>query len=174
MKVLVTAFKPFNNLNNNYASEVLKYIDGVDKLIIDVVYDQCYFDIVKSANIDDYDLVVALGEARSRNELTLESRAINLSSCRLQDNNQIVKNEEIIDDSFPTYLYTKVDIDKCKDVIKISLDAGKFVCNNLYFHLLMNHQSKSIFIHVPNCFDEEDEYKKNAKKINEIISIITR
>ena len=37
MKILVTAFKPFNKLNNNYSEEVLKYIENVDKYVIDVV-----------------------------------------------------------------------------------------------------------------------------------------
>ena len=30
MKVLVSAFKPFNNSKNNYSEEVLKYIENVD------------------------------------------------------------------------------------------------------------------------------------------------
>ena len=83
MKVLVTAFKPFNNQKNNYSEEVLKYITNVDKLIIDVVYDESYKDIAKCKNLDDYELIIALGEARSRSELTLETQAINLSSCSL-------------------------------------------------------------------------------------------
>ena len=35
MKVLVTAFKPFNNQNINYSIEVLKFITDVDKMIVD-------------------------------------------------------------------------------------------------------------------------------------------
>ena len=45
MKVLVTAFKPFNNQTINYSSEVLKYIENVDKLIVDVIYDECYLEV---------------------------------------------------------------------------------------------------------------------------------
>lgn len=67
---------------------------------------------------------------------------------------------------------TNVDINRCKDDIKFSNDAGKFVCNNLYFHLLENYHDKSIFIHVPNCNDDENEYVKYAKRINKIIEKI--
>ena len=78
MKVLVTGFKPFNKSLNNYSTEVLNYICNVDKLIIDVVYDKCYQEILNNFNLDDYDLIVAMGEARMRKDLTLEIEAKNI------------------------------------------------------------------------------------------------
>ncbi len=172
MKVLMTAFRPFNNQTINYSMEVLKYIKNVDKLVIDVVYDECYLELKSRVNIDKYDLIIALGEARSRNDLTLEIQAKNLSSCSLMDNKGILKAEEVINSLLPDTLKTNVDINRCKDDIKFSNDAGKFVCNNLYFHLLENYPDKSIFIHVPNCNDDENEYVKYAKRINKIIEKI--
>ena len=98
MKTLVTAFKPFNNKTNNYALEVLNYILGVDKLIIDVVYDECYNEIISQVKIEEYDLIIALGEARMRNELTLELNAKNIADCSLADNlGQLKKNQKIIE-----------------------------------------------------------------------------
>lgn len=169
MNVLVTAFKPFNNQNINYSMEVLKYIEKVDKLEIDVVYDKCYLEINDKVNLDDYDLIVALGEARSRNNLTLELQAKNISSCSLKDNQGVLKTNEVINCSLPDVLKTKVKVDRCKENVDFSFDAGKFVCNNLYFHLLENYNDKAIFIHIPNCNNEEENYKKYAKIINDII-----
>ena len=169
MKVLVTAFKPFNNQNINYSIEVLKFITDVDKMIIDVVYDDCFLEINNKQNILEYDLIVALGEARSRNNLTLEIVAKNISSCSLKDNNGILRQDAIINEKLGDFLQTKVNIYKCKDEIEFSYDAGKFVCNNLYFHLLENHPDKAIFIHVPNCHNDVKMYQKYAKKINLII-----
>ena len=40
MKVLVTAFKPFHKSTNNYSMEVLNYLNNVEKLVIDVRYDE--------------------------------------------------------------------------------------------------------------------------------------
>lgn len=95
MKTLVTAFKPFNNKTNNYALEVLNNILGVDKLIIDVVYDECYNEIISQVKIEEYDLIIALGEARMRNELTLELNAKNIADCSLPDNlGQLKKNQK--------------------------------------------------------------------------------
>ncbi|MDD7736036.1 MAG: hypothetical protein SOW55_00360 [Bacilli bacterium] len=169
MKVLVTAFKPFNNQINNYSLEVLNYLVNVDKLLIDVVYDNCYKEIINNVNIDEYDLIVSLGEARSREELTLEVEAKNISSCSLKDNKGNLKKDELISPLASDSLRTKVDVNKVKDEVKLSFDAGKFVCNNLYFHLLENHPRKAIFIHVPNCHNDVKMYQKYAKKINLII-----
>ena len=71
MKVLISAFKPFNKANNNYSYEVLKHINNVDKILIDVVYDECFKELTNHYNLDNYDLIIALGEARSRSVLTL-------------------------------------------------------------------------------------------------------
>ena len=82
------------------------------------------------------------------------------------------KQNEIIDDNLPDVIKTNVKVDSLSEIIKFSFDAGKFVCNNLYFHLLKNYPNKSLFIHIPNCNDSEDEYIKYAKKINKIIEIL--
>lgn len=172
MKVLVTAFKPFNNFNNNYSSEVLNYIKDVDKLIIDVNYDKSYLEILDSYDLNDYDLVIALGEARMRKELTLELSAKNISSCSIADNSGVYKKDEIIISNGDSILQTKVNLNNVDGLVLYSNDAGKFVCNNLYYHLLYNHQNKALFIHIPECNNCVDEYKKYAKTINLIINTI--
>ena len=172
MKVLVTGFKPFNKSSNNYSLEVLNYIDDVEKLIIDVVYDKCYEEILENYNLDEFDLVVAMGEARMREVLTLEIEAKNISSCSLPDNSGLVKQNEVINQKLPNVLKTMVDVSGVSELVQFSYDAGKFVCNNIYFHLLENYPSKSLFIHIPNCHDDTEEYKKYAKTINKIIKTI--
>lgn len=172
MKVLVTAFLPFNNSINNYSQEVIKYIENVDKEILDVVYDKSYQTLEGKYNLNEYDLIIAMGEARMREVLTLETQAINISSCSLKDNAGILKqNEEIIPNN-NEILKTNVDIEKVKDLIEFSNDAGKFVCNNIYYHLLSNYPSKSLFIHIPNCNDNITKYKEYANIINNVISTL--
>lgn len=168
MKVLISAFKPFNKANNNYSYEVLKKINNVDKALIDVVYDECFVELTNKFNLDSYDLIIALGEARSRMILTLEENAKNISSCSIPDNRgNFKKDEKILDNA--DVLYTKVDINKVKDLVEFSSDAGKFVCNNLYYHLLNYNPYKTLFIHVPNCLDDENKYIEYARQIEQII-----
>ena len=172
MKVLVSAFKPFNNEINNYSMEVLKYLDNVDKAIIDVIYDDCYKQLSNN-NLDEYDLIIALGEARSRSELTLETKAYNLSSCSLKDNAGIIKKECVINESLDKEINTKVNYNLVSNMVKLSDNPGRFVCNNLYFHLLSNYPDKSLFIHVPNCENNINKYKEYASLITEIIKALT-
>lgn len=172
MKVLVTAFKPFNKMENNYSQEVLKYIKDVDKLVIDVVYDQCYQDIDNSFDLSKYDLIIAMGEARIRKELTLETTAKNLSSCSIADNRGNLKKDEIIVAGGLNELQTQVDLTKLSECVTLSSDAGKFVCNNLYYHLLSKYPDKSLFIHIPECHNTEKEYQKHALTIQKIIEIL--
>ena len=172
MKILVTAFKPFNKLNNNYSEEVLKYIENVDKYVLDVVYDKCFLELKEHFNLNEYDFIIALGEARSRTDIMLETTALNLSSCSIKDNLGILKQNETIDFNVCDKLNTLVNIKNLKNLIKFSNDAGKFVCNNLYFHLLKEYQKKALFIHIPNCFDQVDEYQKYASLIEKIINIL--
>ena len=169
MKVLVTAFKPFNQNTNNYSKEVLNYINNVDKQVIDVIYDLCYQELTTKLDLNQYDLIIAMGEARKRSELTLEISAKNIASCSLPDNNNEIKKDQLIDLNGDFELKTKVDVDKIKDLIIFSYDAGKFVCNNLYYHLLANYPHKSLFIHIPECFNDELHYLKHAKTIELLI-----
>lgn len=171
-KVLISAFKPFNNLNNNYSSEVLNYINSneyiIDKVILDVIYDECFNEFSKH-NLEQYDLIIALGEARSRKELTIEYQAINKSSCSLADNSGIVKNDEKIINNDNDFLTTNLKLDRCLKYAGISNNAGMFVCNNLYYHLLNYDRKKSLFIHIPECNDNVDNYKRYATTIENII-----
>lgn len=174
MKVLVSAFKPFYKANNNYSIEVLNYINNVDKCIIDVIYDECFEELKINRNLEEYDLIVSLGEARSRSVLTIEKYAKNVSSCSISDNSGIIKQNQKINTDGKDLLETLVDLNKCSDLVELSEDAGKFVCNNLYYHLLEKYPNKSVFIHIPNCNDDIVKYKEYARRIEEIIDILVK
>ena len=67
-------------------------------------------------------------------------------------------------------LESKLDLEKLSNIVSLSTNPGKFVCNNVYNHLLTNYPSKSIFIHIPHCHDDIKEYKKYANEITNIIN----
>lgn len=172
MKVLVSAFTPFNKASNNYSLEVLNYLENVDKIVVDVIYDNCYQELKNKFNLDEYDLLIALGEARSRKVLTLETKAYNLASCSLPDNANILRKDSKIIEDGNDILETKINVSKLSDIVELSTDPGRFVCNNMYYHLLHNYPNKSLFIHIPHCNDDENEYKKYAIQIESIIKAI--
>ncbi len=171
-KILISAFTPFNNKENNYSQEVVGYIESqkyhIDKVIVDVIYDKCFESLLKN-NLDNYDFIIALGEARMRNVLTVERRAKNISSCSLPDNSGELKKDSIIDSTQPDVLFNGLDLSRLTEYADISDDAGKFVCNNMYFHLLKYNPRKTLFIHIPECENSEDKYRSYANKIVSII-----
>lgn len=174
-KILISAFTPFYKSINNYSKEVLDYIESneldIKKVVIDVVYDEC-FNELSSYDLSKYDLIIALGEARSRKVLTIEQQALNISSCSIADNKGNLKKEEKIIDYQKEILQTNLNINKCKEIAEISTYAGKFVCNNLYFHLLNYNPDKCLFIHIPECNNDVNLYKKYAEDIIKIITIL--
>ena len=171
-KILISAFTPFYKSVNNYSKEVLDYIESssldITKVVIDVVYDECFKEL-SNYNLDEFDLIIALGEARSRNVLTMEQQALNISSCSIADNKAILKNEEKIIEEQEEVLITKLNIQNCTKYAEISTYAGKFVCNNLYFHLLNYNANKCLFIHVPECNNDVSLYQKYAIDVINII-----
>lgn len=81
------------------------------------------------------DVILCCGMAEKRSQLTVESNAFSQNEC----------------------LYTSIDLVKLTQelvVTKISDDAGKFVCEGLYYKILKHLQlekntAQCIFIHVP-------------------------
>jgi pyroglutamyl-peptidase len=79
--------------------------------------------------------IICCGMAESRSQLTVESNAVCDRNC----------------------ISTKVNLEKlvsCLNNTKISHDAGKFVCEGLYYQILKYIQSnqlniKCIFVHIP-------------------------
>lgn len=174
-RVLVSAFLPFGNKENNYSCEVLEFVESgtvkIDKAVIDVVYDRC-FDDLAPWGLDGYDFIVALGEARMRDRLTVESRAKNVSDCSLPDNSGEVRRDRVIDYHYGEYIESEMELERLSHLADISHDAGKFVCNNLYFHLLKYDATRTLFIHVPECNNDVEKYREIAARVSKIIEAL--
>ena len=169
MKILVTGFDPFGGESINPAIESVKLlpdtIEGAEiiKLEIPTV---CYksLDVIAQA-VEKYnpDVVVSVGQAGSRPDLTVERVGINITDCRIKDNdgNQLV-DEPIYADGPAAYFSTlpiKAMVEEIKKVnipAAVSDSAGTFVCNHVMYGVsyLLDHKyagqgKKSGFIHIP-------------------------
>ena len=85
---------------------------------------------------------------------------------------QYVNHFDVLIDTPGEYIESKMDFEKIQKFAEISFDAGKFVCNNLYFHLLKYDDSRTLFIHVPECNNDAEKYKLYAEKISRIIEAL--
>ena len=169
MKILVTGFDPFGGESINPAIESVKLlpdtIEGAEiiKLEIPTV---CYksLDVIAQA-VEKYnpDVVVSIGQAGSRPDLTVERVGINITDCRIKDNegNQLV-DEPIYTDGPAAYFSTLPikamveEIKKANIPATVSDSAGTFVCNHVMYGVsyLLDHKyagqgKKSGFIHIP-------------------------
>lgn len=189
-KILLTYFLPFLDMKDNSSEEVGKLIneENIKKIALRVSYTNDVPTTVKELSRDNYDYIIMLGQARGRENITLEERAINLSNTKALDNEGIYPNEEIIE-GYSHYLYTKIDIDSiikevALDKVAKSHNPGFYVCNFLYYNILYylkDKSTKALFIHLP-CFtgQVEDNHiptintNEMAKIVKKIIQTIVQ
>lgn len=163
MRILVTYFEPFDNRKENISEQIVtKLSEELEVAIIKIpVSYQRAFQVIKD-KIKDYDYVVLTGEAVSRSELTVEYLAVNLAHSKTSDNDNIIYQNEKIgsDDAYISNTNVIKLVEETKT--KISMSAGTFVCNYLYYQTLKyiktnNLQTKSVFIHFPGINLEKAE-----------------
>ena len=167
MKILVSGFDPFGGEKINPAIESVKMLPGTIKgaeiftLEIPTV---AYKSLEKlEEKIDEIkpDVVLSIGQAGGRCDITVERVGINIDDYRIKDNegNQPI-DEEVIKGG-PSAYFVKVPI---KAMVKkimeggipasISNTAGTFICNHVCYgmaHLSYTKypKMKTGFIHIP-------------------------
>jgi len=167
MKILITAFDPFGGDKVNPALEAVKLMKDtiagaqIVKLEIPTVFNKSIDLVVKTIDEVHPDVVLNVGQAGGRFEVTPERVAINVDDARIKDNegNQPI-DQPIAKDGAPAYFATlpvKAMVQAIKEVelpSSLSNSAGTFVCNHIMYgtlhHIAKNHLNiRAGFIHVP-------------------------
>ena len=92
MKMLVTGFDPFGGEVLNPAWEAVKLLPDrignhtVDKLEIPTVFNKSKDLVESKLQNETYDIVIAIGQAGGRFEITPERVGINIDDARIPDN----------------------------------------------------------------------------------------
>lgn len=167
MKILVTAFDPFGGESINPALEAVKLmkdkIDGAEivKLEIPTVFRKSIDKVAEAIIKENPDVVLSIGQAGGRFEVTPERVAINVDDARIPDNegNQPI-DVPIYEDGAPAY-FTTLPVKAMVEAIRekglpssLSNSAGTFVCNHIMYGVLyqiekMGKEIRAGFIHVP-------------------------
>lgn len=172
MRVLLTAFDPFGGDHINPASEALNLINlerediQIIKLIVPTVFYKSIAVVTEAIEKEKPDVVLCLGQAGGRKEITPERVAINIDDARICDNdgNQPI-DTKIYEDGESAYFSTlpiKAIVDKIKEAglpSAVSNSAGTFVCNHLMYGVLYyiskhNYQMKAGFLHIPYMMEQ--------------------
>lgn len=167
MKILITAFDPFGGDIVNPALEAVKLmkdqIEGAEivKLEIPTVFHKSIDKIKEAILSEEPDVVLSVGQAGGRFEVTPERVAINVDDARIADNegNQPL-DRAIFEDGEPAYFATlpvKAMVQAIRAIglpSSLSNTAGTFVCNHVMYGVLyhiskMGKDIRAGFIHVP-------------------------
>ena len=167
MKLLLTAFDPFGGDAINPALEAVKLVADkigrfdIVKLEVPTVFRKSIDTVAKAIDEEKPDVVLCIGQAGGRFEITPERVAINVDDARIKDNegNQPI-DTKIFEDGENAY-FTTLPIKAMVEAIReanlpaaVSNTAGTFVCNHLMYGVLYTLAKKyphikGGFTHVP-------------------------
>jgi pyroglutamyl-peptidase len=170
MKILLTGFEPFGKATLNPSGEIVKQISGdnIVRAILPVAYAQSAEKLLALIAEHNPDVVISLGQAEGRTQITPERVAINLDDARLADNDGVVRNDVPIVFGGPVAYESTLPV---KDIVKaindagvpaaVSLSAGAFLCNHV-FYVAQDHfkgtKVRSGFVHVPLMDEQAGEF----------------
>lgn len=181
MKILVTAFEPFNGRDVNPSQLILEQLyapEGVAliKKLLPVEF-KATTTILKEA-LKEYqpDVVISLGQAGNRPEISVERVAINLDNCRSSNGQKVLPDnagdapvDERIVEGAPEAYFSNLPIwEMVKEMQEegvpaaVSYTAGTYVCNHVMYTVLHEvatkyPQVKAGFIHVPFLPEQNPE-----------------
>ncbi len=161
MKILVSAFDPFNQETTNASQLVLEELAKHDHIIPVVLPTSFHrsFPLLRQA-ISSYQpqMVLMLGEADGRKGVQLERVAINLDDARIADNDGVQLILQPIEPKGPVGIFTRLPYAQVIPALQasgydvsLSNSAGNFVCNHLFYEALYR-LPKTLpvgFIHLP-------------------------
>lgn len=183
MKILLTAFEPFGNLNINTSKEILENINinNIYKLLLPVTIDESFIKINEVLKTNQFDLIILLGMAAKRTKVTIENNAYNNLNFNIPDNNGVIINNQKITENDVESINSIININKLVKHLKsknynldISTDPGRYICNYLYFNTLYHYPDiPCMFIHIP-LFNEEVTLENSTLLIEEIITYLKK
>jgi len=165
--VLVTGFEPFGGATTNPSECVARALDGrtiVGRSVVAAVL-PCVFGDARRALVRAIDrvrpeLVVCVGEAGGRAEISVERVAINIDDARIPDNAGAQPIDRLIVTGGPVGYWSSLPIKAIvsalhaeKTAAAVSQSAGTFVCNHIFYalmHALRDRPGvRGGFVHVP-------------------------
>ena len=173
MKILVTAFEPFNGRDINPSQLILEQLEAPEgvtliKELLPVEFKATTEILKKRLKEHRPDVVISLGQAGNRPEISVERVAINLDNCRSSNGQKVIADnagdtpvdEPIVADG-PQAYFSNLPVWEMVEAIQkagvdaaLSYTAGTYVCNHVMYTVLhevaINYPDMEAgFIHVP-------------------------
>jgi pyroglutamyl-peptidase len=166
LKILITGFEPFGGETENPSWEAARLLNGMSVSQCDLVSVQlpCVFSkslgvLEDALKLHQPQMVIALGQADGRSDVSIERVAINVCDARIPDNEGAQLVDVAVVQGAPAAYFSTLPIKKMVTTLKsngypasVSQTAGTFVCNQVFYglqHALKDQKVASGFIHVP-------------------------
>lgn len=187
MKILVTGFDPFGGETINPAIEAVKRIPDeilgmeIIKLEIPTVRWKSLEIIEAAIKKYDPDVILSVGQAGGRADISVERIGINVDDFRIPDNEGNQPVDAVIDSEGPDAYFLNLPIKKMVERIRkyqipasVSNTVGTFVCNHVAYGTrrmleLRYPEKRSGFIHIPFLPQQVVEKKAMASMSLEMI-----
>ena len=165
-RVLLTGFEPFAGASLNPSEQIVnslkaREIEGVElhTAVLPVVFTESSELLRHLIKLHNPDVVICLGQAEGRSEISFERVAINLDDARLADNAGRTVTDQPIVEGGPEAKFTTLPVKEMVAAVRaegiaagLSTTAGTFVCNHIFYamqYALADTSVLSGFIHVP-------------------------
>lgn len=167
MKILVTGFNPFGGEGLNPSFEAVKLLPEsigraqIIKLELPTVFKKSSQLLLKTIEIEKPQIVLCVGQAGGRSDLSFECIGINKDLARIPDNEGNEPLGEKISSEGNDGYFSNLPIYKIVESLQnenipssISYTAGTYVCNHVLYSLMhyirtRNLEIKGGFVHVP-------------------------
>ena len=164
--ILLTGFEPFNGAAINPSWEAARALDGwsgpgfqVAARLLPCEFGRVNIALLEAVEAVQPDIVIAVGQAGGRSEISLERIAINIDDALFADNAGAQPVDTAIIADGPAAYFSTLPIKAIVRALRlrgfpagVSQTAGTFVCNHVFYGL-MHHAAgsrlKAGFIHVP-------------------------
>ena len=174
-KVLISGFEPFGGAKLNPSELLVAELKRIEfknlelsTVILPVEFDRASDVLLRKVNELKPEMVVAFGQAEGRTAITPEKIAINLDDARIPDNSGDQRKNQVIDKGGSDGYFSTLPVEAMVDAMKavgypaeISLSAGAFVCNHLFYSLqraLIGTGTRSGFVHLPLVNEQAAEF----------------
>ena len=168
--ILVTGFEPFGGESVNPSWEIARALDGwtcdgrvVRSALLPCVFGDALQRLDEALAAHRPELVVCLGQAGGRAEISLERAALNVDDARIPDNLGRQPIDAAVVANGPAAYFSTLpikalarDLREAGIAAAVSNTAGTFVCNHVFYALMHRlatapalARARGGFVHVP-------------------------
>lgn len=176
-QILLTGFEPFHEQHLNPSWEVAKRLDGlqigethvVTSLLLPTTFTTSAEQLKRGFSEHDPDIILCLGEAGGRVQMTPERVAINVIDARIPDNAGDQPVDIAIEQNGPVAYWSTLPIKEMVAAMRlagvpagVSDTAGTYVCNYIFYTLMHHIQETGAtaaagFMHLPYMYEQTME-----------------